>query len=142
VAVVYTPYFKNTKVNGAVRWVGDKPTIQLNVRGAYGDIFWFTFFHEVGHLVLHGVKDEFVDYSGRENDEKEREADNFASAHLVPESAYQALISAPLTRASIIAASEKIGVHESIVMGRLAHEGRLSWSSIASHRPKLKFVDD
>ena len=37
--------------------------IQVNSKGVYNDSFWFTFFHEVGHILLHGKKERFIDLS-------------------------------------------------------------------------------
>lgn len=136
-AVVYTPYFKNTKVSGSSRWIGDKAVIQLNTRGAYADIFWFTFFHELGHILLHGVKEEFIDYKGKEKDQKEREADQFAADTLISPSEYKRLVHSPLNRSSVTSFARSVGVHMSIVLGRLAHEDRARWSQIASFRDRL-----
>jgi len=80
VKVVQTPGIKKAPISGSTRWLNDTPFIQLNERYHPNDSFWFTFFHEVGHILLHGKKDIFlekVDYSDK-NLEKEREADEFA----------------------------------------------------------------
>ncbi len=43
--------------------------------------FWRTLFHEIGHILMHGKKDIFIENVnyGYKNPEKEREADEFAS---------------------------------------------------------------
>jgi len=81
VVLTCVPYFKKTKINGASRWFNSKPLIQINTRGAYSDIFWFTFFHELGHILHHGKKDRFFDFNFDPNsqDIKEQEANAFAS---------------------------------------------------------------
>ncbi|MEK7069165.1 MAG: HigA family addiction module antitoxin [Patescibacteria group bacterium] len=138
VAVVFTPYFKKTKVNGATRWIGDKAVIQMNNKGAYNDIFWFTFFHELGHIMLHGVKERFLEYDGKTIDEKEKEANEFAAKNLIPPSEYDAYIkSGSLNRLTAGRFAESIGVDLSIVLGRLAHEGHAPWRKIAEYRPQL-----
>jgi HTH-type transcriptional regulator/antitoxin HigA len=138
IAVVYTPYLSNTKVNGSSRWVGDKPVIQLNTRGAYSDIFWFTFFHELGHILLHGVKERFVDYQKKEKDSKEKEADIFAANSLIPPSEYKDLLAIrPLNRLTVGSFARASGIHISIVLGRLAHEGKAKWNQIGNFRDKL-----
>ncbi len=138
IAVVYTPYFKNTKVNGSARWIGDKAVIQLNTRGAYGDIFWFTFFHELGHILQHGVKAKFIDYQKIEKDSKEKEADKFAADILIsPEDYLRLLSTKPLNRLTVSSFAKSIGVHISIVLGRLAHEKKASWSQISNFRDRL-----
>jgi addiction module HigA family antidote len=80
VKVVHTPGIKKAPISGSTRWLNDTPFIQLTERYHPNDSFWFTFFHEAGHILLHGKKDIFletVDYADK-NLEKEREADKFA----------------------------------------------------------------
>ena len=138
IALVYTPYFKQTKVNGSCRWIGDKAVIQLNTKGAFSDIFWFTFFHELGHILFHGVKGEFVDYNGKAKDEKEKEADKFASDTLIPINDYKNfLMIKPLSPLKIKSFAESIGVSSGIVLGRMAHDGMVNWRKIARLRERL-----
>lgn len=138
IAVVYTPYLSNTKVNGSARWIGNKAVIQLNTKGAYADIFWFTFFHELGHILLHGVKDQFLEYSGVNKDEKEKEADNFAADILIPPAEYtHFLADIPLTRLKVINFAKSIGIKPGNIVGRLAHEGKANWKKIANLRDRL-----
>ena len=81
VKVVQTPCIKKASLRGSTRWLNDTPFIQLSESYHHNDSFWFTFFHQAGHILLHGKKDIFlenVDYSDKDL-EKEREADEFAS---------------------------------------------------------------
>ena len=81
VKVVQTPGIKKAPLSGSTRWLNDTPFIQLSERYHHNDSFWFTCFHQAGHILLHGKKDIFlenVDYSDKDM-EKEREADEFAS---------------------------------------------------------------
>jgi len=50
VALVFVPALPGTHVSGVARWVGGKPLIQLSLLGKWNDGFWFSFFHEVGHI--------------------------------------------------------------------------------------------
>jgi addiction module HigA family antidote len=80
VKVVKTPSLNNAPISGATRWLSDTPLIQLTDESTQIDHFWFTFFHEVGHILLHGKKDVFLEnleYSDKDN-QKEIEADEFA----------------------------------------------------------------
>lgn len=70
---------------GAARWVGGNPLIQVAAGSARKrEDFWFTFYHEVAHVLLHGRKEVFVDHfeGYRENRQKEAEADEFAHKQL------------------------------------------------------------
>lgn len=57
VKLVYTPCLPKAPINGSTRWINDVPCIQMTGRHKRNDIFWFTFFHELGHILLHGKKD-------------------------------------------------------------------------------------
>ena len=57
VAVVIVPHFSEARENGATQWISPtKAIIQLSLRYKWEDIFWFSFFHEAGHVVLHRKK--------------------------------------------------------------------------------------
>lgn len=80
VKVVHTPCLAKAPIHGCTRWLNDNPLIQLTASYKRNDIFWFTFFHEAGHIILHGKKDVFlenIEYSDIDN-LKEQEADEFA----------------------------------------------------------------
>jgi addiction module HigA family antidote len=83
VAVVFIseiPGTRGTRLSGAARWLGpDKGLIQLSLRPGINERIWFTFFHEAGHLLLHGRRGLFVDDQvGEGDDSREAEASNFA----------------------------------------------------------------
>ncbi len=60
VAVIFLPELPETRVSGATRWLNkDKAIIQLSDRYKKDDHFWFTLFHEAGHVILHGKKEVF-----------------------------------------------------------------------------------
>ncbi len=63
----------------------DKAMILLSFRGLSDDKFWFTVFHEIGHLIMHGTQ-TFVDDDMDELNDTEREANEFASRCIIPES--------------------------------------------------------
>ena len=122
----------------SARWLGDKAVIQLNTKGSYSDIFWFTFFHELGHILLHGVKERFVDYTGKAIDEKEKEANDFAANTLIPTADYQVFLkNRPLTKQTVKTFAESIDVDHGIVLGRLGHDNIAQWRQIAGARGRL-----
>jgi addiction module HigA family antidote len=128
VTVVHTPCLPKAPINGATRWLGDRPVIQLSGRYRRNDIFWFTFFHEAGHILLHGKKDIFlekVEYEGKDA-EKEAEADAFASKWLLTQEQLDEVLQYPtLTEELIIAKAQKFGTHPAIIIGRLQHDNLL-----------------
>ena len=81
VKVVFTPCLPKAPISGSTRWLRDSPLIQLSCSDHCSETFWFTFYHEAGHILLHGKKDVFlesVEYSGVDQ-VKENEADDFAA---------------------------------------------------------------
>ncbi len=84
VKLVKTAPLKGMKVQGATRWIKGNPCIQLcdNISDSHN--FKYVLFHEIGHLILHGKKDVFIEYpyssSPKERKEKEAEANAFADA--------------------------------------------------------------
>ncbi|MBP9211069.1 MAG: ImmA/IrrE family metallo-endopeptidase [Saprospiraceae bacterium] len=87
VALVFTPNFLQAPVGGATRWFHNKPIIQMPFQDKTTEQFWFTFFHEAAHLILHGKRDVFLEnVEGIETDHrKEEEANAFAVKILLTE---------------------------------------------------------
>jgi Zn-dependent peptidase ImmA (M78 family) len=126
VKVVYTPCLPHAPMNGCTRWLGDTPLIQLSGRHKRNDIFWFTFFHEAGHILKHGKKEIFLEEEGnnRHDKEKEAEADRFAVEHTFTEAEEQQVIEAlPLLPVDIEKFAKKFNTHPAIIVGRLARKG-------------------
>lgn len=87
VKLVRTPCLPKAPMEGSVRWLNETPLIQLTDKYKRNDIFWFTFFHEAGHILKHGKKDVFleeVEYRDKDMN-KEKEADEFARAWVLPD---------------------------------------------------------
>lgn len=49
----------------------------LNLRGKREDKFWFSFFHEAGHVIRHSKLDLLIN-DGSQEDVREKEANEFA----------------------------------------------------------------
>lgn len=122
VAIVYTMCLPKAPVSGAARWFRGNPLIQLTDRHKTNDNFWFTFYHEAGHILLHGKKEVFFEeFEAYKADlEKEEEANSFAARHLLPEMAIEEL-PFRFTEEDIIAIAEKYDTHPAIVVGRVQH---------------------
>ena len=64
IALVVEPHFKNTYLDGAAMLADDGyPVIGLTLRFDRLDNFWFTLFHELGHVYLHlfeGLRFDFL----------------------------------------------------------------------------------
>jgi len=140
IAICFTPYFKNTYINGATRWFKNNPLIQLNTKGAFSDIFWFSFFHELGHILLHGKRDKFLSFSKEQSCKiKEKEADAFAINTLINDvDAYKKLSNQkPVKKTEIIELATTENIDKGIIIGRLAKEGKISWQIAHKYRRRL-----
>jgi HTH-type transcriptional regulator/antitoxin HigA len=69
VVLVLVPALPKTYICGAVLWRKDKAILALSVRGKRADIFWFTFFHELAHLISHTKKESSISYENDASDE-------------------------------------------------------------------------
>lgn len=131
VKVVYTPCLPKAPINGSTRWLNDTPLIQLSGRYKRNDNFWFAFFHEAGHILLHGKKDIFlenIEYPDKRN-EKEQEADNFAVKWTLSElEEKEVLASAPFKENNIKNFAKKFNTHPAIIIGRLQHKKLIPYS--------------
>lgn len=148
VAVAFVPYLKNTFVNGATIWLNpDKALIQLTTRNKYEDIFWFTLFHEICHLLKHGKKEGYIsflkeDYLKKDFVKLEREADSFAADVLIPKKDWVNFISSDKKNdIAIFNFSKKIGVKPGIIAGRLGKETG-NWSIISKFRKQIKVSEN
>lgn len=81
VKLIFTDALSSAPVKGCARYINGVPCIQLAKEFTSDSDFWHTLFHEIGHILLHGKKDVFmenVNY-GDKDPAKEKEADEFAS---------------------------------------------------------------
>lgn len=120
VAVIYSSSLPKAPISGAARWIGGTPVIQITDRYKTNDQFWFTFFHEAGHILLHGKKDVFIEeLDGVESDEKkEDEANDFARDWLLPDS-FLDLVTGEVDERLVRKIARNYLTHTGIVVGRL-----------------------
>ena len=118
-------------VSGATKWLNsDRALVMLSFRHKSNDQFWFTFFHEIAHLLLHGKRLLFLE--GLEaglNSAQEVEANQWATNILIPQQTAKQLGRLGSGPKAIIEFAESIGLPPGIVVGRLQHEGLLPWTT-------------
>ncbi len=120
VAVTFVKEIKKVPWCGATRWMSPrKAMILLNLRGKGSDIFWFSFFHEAGHVLNDGKKDLLIN-DGKKDDPREERADRFAAEFLIP-SRYDELIRSVRSKKEIVNLAKKLGISPAIVAGRYRH---------------------
>jgi HTH-type transcriptional regulator / antitoxin HigA len=131
VAIVRAP--GGCRASGATRFLSpEKAVLQLSFRYLRDDQFWFTFFHEAAHLVLHAEKGLFIEGLETPSTKEEQEANDFAARMLVPPEFQYALLSLPLNSREVIRFAQKIGVSPGIIVGQLQHHRRLKQNQLNS----------
>ncbi|HOO17085.1 MAG: helix-turn-helix domain-containing protein [Phycisphaerae bacterium] len=132
VAVVFVPEIRKCPVSGVARWLTpDKALIQLSLRYKTDDQFWFSFFHEAGH-VLNDPKKEVYIHDDDDLDGREQAADRFAATFLIP-AEHSAELHELTTREAIVEFAQRIGVAPGIVVGRLQKQRLVAWASNLNH---------
>lgn len=117
VAVAFVKEMKKVPWSGATRWLTPtKAMILLSLRGKGEDKLWFSFFHEAGHVLMHSKKGLYIN-SGEGEDEREKEADEFAAECLIP-ARYNPRIQAIRSKAKILTLADELGIAPGIVAGR------------------------
>lgn len=141
VATVFVPELPRIRASGATRWLTpNKALLQLCLRYKTDDQLWFTFFHEAGHILLHGKRDVFIEEEG-DKDEKEQEADRFAADWLIPPGEWRRIAGrSRYSKQEIIAFAAEVGVAPGIVVGRLQHEGHLPYNHCNDLKLRLKWM--
>jgi HTH-type transcriptional regulator/antitoxin HigA len=139
VAVVFIEEITGARTSGATRWITPvKALIQLSLRYRTDDHLWFTFFHEIAHVLLHGKTDVWIEGGSSDNDDpKEAEADRFSREVLIPPKASSEL-AALKSDAAVRQFAAKVGVAPGIVVGRLQHDGY--WAHSRGHQLKCRLV--
>ena len=143
VALVLVPHLPKTGASGVTRWLGsEKAMIQLNLRYKWADIFWFSFFHEAGHVLQHDTRRIFVDLQGDDRrNSAEDEADSFARESLIPSADWDVFVDdGDFSSRSILSFASEQGLHPGIIVGRLQREDFLLYSQRSELKQRLAFV--
>lgn len=117
VVLVALPNLKNSGINGATKRVDGKIMLLVNDRRHYADTFWFTLFHEIGHILNGDLGVSF-------HDEAEDEADHYAQMKLIPQERYEEFIQQHqyFNETIICQFAEEINRDPGIVLGRLLRD--------------------
>ena len=126
VAVVVTRCVPGCAASGATLMLAaDKALLLLSARFLSDDQFWFSFFHEAGHLVLHG-NEPHIEHDSATNPKEEAEANQFAEKIILEPVNKAVLMAASLSPFSIARLARKCNVSAGVIVGQLQHGGRIS----------------
>lgn len=130
------------RASGAAKFVDpDKALILLSFRHLSDDHFWFSFFHEAGHLLMHSKKRLFVDGPDEDQSKEEIEANTFAQEILIPSEHKSQLDSVELTPVGLLRLAKSIGVSAGIVVGQLQNKGRISYARLNRYKTVYDWDD-
>lgn len=144
VALVFVPQLPKTRVSGATRWLSPrKALIQLSLRYKTNDHFWFTFFHEAGHIILgHSKKEILINEDNGRSIDTEEEANHFAAEFLIPEKNLRNFLfrTKRVSKQTIIEFAKDIGIAPGILVGRLQHDQHLPHTHCNDLKVKFQWV--
>lgn len=126
IALVFLPHLKGSFLHGASFMDGNKIVVGLTVRRKDADIFWFSLFHELAHIIL-----GHVGQLGGTNDTDEENADSWAKNILIPIEHFEPFKERKnFTDYYVKAFANDIGIAPGIVVGRLQKEGCISYNML------------
>jgi HTH-type transcriptional regulator/antitoxin HigA len=127
IVLVVARHLSNTYLDGAAMLMEDgTPVIGMTLRYDRLDNFWFCLLHELAHIARHmeGKGERLfvddLDLSAKDDDPREREADEWANDALVPPRDWDEHPAQDLpTVGNVIALAQRVNVHPAIVAGRI-----------------------
>ena len=116
-------------VSGAIRLYDNNPLLILSFRFRTDDHFWFTIFHEIGHLVQHQIDELYLEkeLNEKETDIIEKEANLFAERILLSGLDSTELERFPINHRDLIRRAVRLNISPGILVGQLQHHGIVSY---------------
>lgn len=131
------PNISGSKINGASKKIGDHIMLMVNDRNNNSDSFWFTLFHEIGHI----INGDFGISFEKEDGEEEKNANKFAEDKLIPSKDYvQFIEKRDFTLESLINFANTIDRDPGIVLGRLQKDKIISYDNWKFNSLRTKYV--
>lgn len=131
------PNISGSKINGASKKIGEHIMLMVNDRNNNSDSFWFTLFHEIGHI----INGDFGISFEKEDGEEEKNANKFAEDKLIPSKDYiQFIERQDFTLESLINFSDTIDRDPGIVLGRLQKDKIISYDNWKFNSLRTKYV--
>lgn len=123
--VIFLPHLKGSYLHGASFIDSSHIVIGLTVRGRDADRFWFSLFHELGHIINGDV------FTSLSTDEQEAGADAFARDTLIPQREFDNFCNKKdFSAVAIQQFASGIDISQGIVVGRLQKEGYLPFNCL------------
>jgi HTH-type transcriptional regulator/antitoxin HigA len=131
VALIIAPAPEGCRASGATKLIRRrKAMIAMSFRYYADDHFWFTFFHESAHLLLHSDQEFFLDDEEGSTDQRENEANSFAASLLVPLEWQERMKTLPPYHRDYIRFAGELGIAPGIVVGQMQRLGLLPYNRL------------
>ncbi len=142
VILVFVPEFEKTHISGATRWLTpEKALIIMSLRHKTNNHFWFTFFHETAHVLMHSKKEVFIDDPKGYQSKEEDEANRYSRNLMIPENVYSVFVEEKkFSQESIKSFADEIGIHPGIVVGTLQHDKHIPYSWHNNFKEKFELI--
>jgi HTH-type transcriptional regulator / antitoxin HigA len=142
VALVIARTPDGCRASGATRFLTRKKAMMLlSFRHRSDDHFWFTFFHEAGHLVLHSQNALFIEDESEVTSHEEKEANQFAGDILIPPALREKLLSLKMGKREIVRFAQHAGVSPGVVVGQLQHMGRVRHDRLNGYKRRYDWSE-
>ena len=114
----------------------------VTARGAFADIFWFSLFHEIGHIVNGDISRtlKFIDMEEVRDENRESAANKFAQDMLLEPHSYATFIKDDDFSINAIkkyAASQNVEPY--IIIGRLQKEKCIPYAWYSDYKERYKW---
>lgn len=137
IRLVFVPHLPQTRVDGAAFWLDkNSPVVALSLRLDRIDNFWFTLMHELVH-VMEGSKNAVSyldqDIASEPENVMEKKINQKARDLLIPRDKFDAFVKKTrpfFSRNVVLAFARELGIHPSIVVGRLQHERLIPFTNL------------
>lgn len=134
IALIFLPHLKGSFLHGASFMDGRKIVIGLTVRGRDADKFWFSFFHELAHVIL-----GHIGQSGGTSEADEKAADEWAENLLINKYDFEKFIERKeYSKGNVLLFANHQGIAPGIVVGRMQREGIIKYNQLNSLKVKYE----
>lgn len=128
-------HFTGAPVQGVIKRNNDGTlSLIMTVRRKFADVFWFTLFHEIGHILNGDIDDRLIDYEFTKSEIEDR-ADTFAANILIDPEQYCLLVETgdfSLWRIRQFCSEQNIPTF--MLIGRLQRDGHLKYHQYSDEK--------
>ena len=137
VKFVILPNISGSNINGATKKIGDNIMLMVNDRRLNADSFWFTLFHEIGHIINGDYGISF----DKETGIQEEKADKYAEDSLIPPEKYEKFVSeGKFGIQNIQKFADQIDRDPGIVLGRLQNDKKVRFDDWKLQSLRHKYI--